>query len=127
MSGKYYVMADEERNGTWAFAPDQVEQALTAHWPQAQMAGPMGQFDVFDLTVSLDDSEEPVELTYYANRRFFAFADQDPLDAPFRVIFTVLSTLSQETPVVWTTDWDATPHRVDLSVGLPELLRPFEL
>ncbi|MFF4343675.1 hypothetical protein ACFY00_27535 [Kitasatospora sp. NPDC001540] len=126
MSGTYYVTADQERGGAWTFGFEQVEWALLEAWPLARVSGPMTQAGACGLSVPVDGVEEPVELAYFAERRFFAFADQDPLEAPFRVVFTVLTALNLADPVVWTTAWDATPHRVDLSVGLPQLLRPFE-
>ncbi|GLW75270.1 hypothetical protein Kpho02_75670 [Kitasatospora phosalacinea] len=126
MAGRYHVMADQERGGSWTFGFEQVERALLEAWPSVRVGGPVTQVGACELSVPVDGVEDPVELAYFAERRFFAFADQDPLAAPFRVVFTVLAALSPAAPVVWTTAWDATPRRVDLSVGLSQLLRPFE-
>lgn len=124
MSGKYLVMPDPEHAGSWDFTPEQLDDVLHRNWPHARLAGPMPGFDVYELSVPFRDDHR--HLTYHADRHFFSFADRDPLDFSFRVIYTLLLTLAPTQPVMWTDDFSGDINHVDLSVGIHQLLRPFQ-
>lgn len=124
MSGKYLVMPDQEQGGSWDFTPDQLDRVLHQHWPHARLSGPDPRFTAYELSLPFRDDRR--ELTYFADRAFFSFADQDPLDFPFRVVFTLLLQLAPTQPVLWTDDFTGDIGHADLSTGIHQLLRPFQ-
>ncbi|MFB7669585.1 hypothetical protein ACFC1R_37735 [Kitasatospora sp. NPDC056138] len=125
MGGKYYISPDEDRGGVWEFTPDQVTRTIHSLWPQPQpipldTSPSSGIFD-FDVQVN----GESCELTYFADEQFFVIPDQDPLELPFRVVYSVLTTLAPSVPAVWMADFDGAVHSVDLSIGVENLLTRF--
>ncbi|MFJ9461479.1 hypothetical protein ACIRST_41220 [Kitasatospora sp. NPDC101447] len=86
--------------------------------------GPIPRFNVYTLSVPYRD--ELREFSYFDDRKFFSFADQDPIDFPFRVVFTLLIALVPAQQVMWTDDFGGDVRHADLSVGIHQLLRPFQ-
>ncbi|MER7585023.1 hypothetical protein [Kitasatospora sp. NPDC097691] len=124
MSGKYLIMPDQDHGGSWDFTPEQLDQALHGNWPHARLVGPIPRFNVYTLSVPYRD--ELREFSYFDDRKFFSFSDQDPIDFPFRVVFTLLIALAPKQQVMWTDDFGGDVHYADLSAGIHQLLRPFQ-
>ncbi|MDH6118499.1 hypothetical protein [Kitasatospora sp. GAS204B] len=120
MTGTYYIMPDQESGAAWTFGPEQLSRTVAGHWPGSRVSGPAGEVDVHDLTVRV--AGEEVALDYWPAEQFFAFRDQDPLELPFRIAYTILLELAAGSRVIWVADFDATPHPVELSQGLAHAL-----
>ncbi|MFB7664914.1 hypothetical protein ACFC1R_13325 [Kitasatospora sp. NPDC056138] len=120
VGGSYYICPDEGRGGAWTFGPEQVAHTVQALWPQPQPVGPLRSDGVVDFDLRIGGLR--CSISYFTDRRFFTFRDQEPLELPFRVVHGVLTVLAPGVPAVWTADFDGTMYPVDLSVGVEEFL-----
>ncbi|MEU7260989.1 hypothetical protein AB0B21_35080 [Streptomyces rimosus] len=115
------MSADQHNGATWPFTTQQLTETVTRLWPGSDIGGDLD--DVVDLEIHVEGRILP--FSWQVEYQVLLFPDQDPLDAPARVIHRLLRELAPQVPAVWWSEADATLEPVDLSPDPEAFVRDF--
>ncbi|MEU3559716.1 hypothetical protein [Kitasatospora sp. NPDC006786] len=112
MGSSFYVSADRESTGPWAFTGEQVQERVLRHWPDATVSS---AYEGFLEIVADVEPGRPAELSFNLRHGVFSFEDRGSPAGPLTVIYKVLHDLAPEMPVVWWIDYDVDPQPLDMA------------
>ncbi|WP_416875456.1 hypothetical protein [Kitasatospora sp. SC0581] len=122
MGSSFYVSADREHAGPWAFTGEQVKEIILRLWPDATVSS---AYEGFLEIVADTGTDRPAELSFNLRHGTFGFEDRGSPAGPLTVIYEVVRELAPEVPVVWWIDYDVDPQPLDLTGGREAFIGSF--
>ncbi|MFB7126158.1 hypothetical protein [Kitasatospora sp. NPDC056273] len=122
MGSSFYVSADREHAGPWAFTGEQVQEIVLRHWPDATVSS---AYEGFLEIVADTGADRPAELSFNRRHGVFGFEDRGSPAGPLTVIYEVVHELAPEVPVVWWIDYDVDLQPLDLTGGREAFIGSF--
>ncbi|MFE4519165.1 hypothetical protein ACFRMQ_33845 [Kitasatospora sp. NPDC056783] len=124
VGSSFYVSADREQAGPWAFTGEQVRECVRRHWPHATVSGSSEGF--LEIMANVEPGR-PAEVSFNLRHGVFSFVDRGSPAGPLSVVYRVLHDLAPDVPVVWWIDYDVDLRLLDLVGGLDAFLASFPL
>lgn len=122
MGSSFYVSADRERVGPWAFTGEQLQECVERHRPDATVSS---VFEGFPEIVADVAPGRPTELSFSLQHSVFSFEDRGSPVGSLTVISRMLHDLAPEVTVVWWIHYDVDFQPLDLAGGLEAFIGSF--